>query len=74
VKRPGALRIGSSELKILARDDLGRPRDAADLRALRAVAELADLDLATAAVAPIEARGFNRGRDLRQAVEDFSAS
>jgi hypothetical protein len=61
-------------IKILARDDLGRPQDAADLRALRSVAGPEDLALAEEAVVLIEARGFNRGRDLRQAFSEFASS
>jgi predicted nucleotidyltransferase len=61
-------------LKILARDDLGRPQDAADLRALRSVARPEDLVLAEEAVVLIEARGFNRGRDLRRAFSEFVTS
>ena len=60
-------------LKILARDDLDRPQDGADLRGLRRVANQDDLALAKEATALIEARGFNRGRDLRRALEDFVA-
>ena len=51
-------------MKLLARDDRNRPNDADDLRALAAVATPADWEQATDAVALIEARGFNRGRDL----------
>lgn len=61
-------------IKILARDDLERPQDAADLRALRSVAGPEDLALAEEAVVLIEARGFNRGRDLRQAFSEFASS
>jgi hypothetical protein len=60
-------------LKVLARDDLDRPQDAADLRALRRVADQDDLAQAKEATALIEARGFNRGRDLRRALDDFVA-
>jgi predicted nucleotidyltransferase len=52
-------------IKILARDDLDRPQDAADLRALRSVATQDDLELAQLAVTLIEERGFSRERDLR---------
>jgi len=61
-------------LKILARDDLGRPHDAADLRALRSVARREDLGLAEEAIVLIDARGFSRGRDLRRAFADFVTS
>jgi hypothetical protein len=43
-------------LKILARDDLGRPHDAADLRALRSVARREDMGLAEEAIVLIDAR------------------
>ena len=55
-------------LKILARDDVTRPQDLADLRALLAAASTDDLRLATDSVALIESRGFNRGRDLIHAL------
>lgn len=58
-------------LKVLARDDVTRPQDIADLRALITSAELEDLALAREAVAQIEARGFNRDRDLRRALEEL---
>lgn len=52
-------------LKLLARDDQ-RPQDHVDLHALLDIAEPADLELATRAVALIEQRGAGRGRDLSQ--------
>lgn len=62
-------------LKLLARDDLTRPQDAVDLRALIAAASDADLTLAADSVGLIAARGFNRDRDLAAAltaaVRDF---
>ena len=61
-------------LKILARDDLGRPQDAADLRAFRSVARREDLALAEEAIVLIDARRFSRGRDLRRAFADFVTS
>jgi hypothetical protein len=60
-------------LKILARDDATRPQDLADLRALIGAAELRDLSDANEAVELIEARGFNRDRDLRSALNDLVA-
>ncbi len=51
-------------LKLLSRDDVRRPQDAADLRALLAVSGSAELAEARTAVALITARGFARGRDL----------
>lgn len=56
-------------LKLLARDDRGRPQDADDLRALLAVATPVDLTTARTAVGLIAARGFARGRDLPADLE-----
>ena len=62
-------------LKILARDDRLRPQDAMDLRALLQDSGEADLALARESLALIQARGFDRGRDLptalQQALRDF---
>lgn len=58
-------------LKVLARDDEKRPRDAADLRNLVAVASGEDRRLAREAVQLIEARGFCRDRDLRDALDSL---
>lgn len=55
-------------LKLLARDDETRPMDAADLRALRAVADDAELAVAREAVDLISRRGYARGRDLSAAL------
>jgi predicted nucleotidyltransferase len=55
-------------LKVLARDDRGRPQDLDDLRALLADAGPEDLAEARAALHLIEARGYQRGRRLS---EDF---
>ncbi len=60
-------------IKILARDDATRPQDLADLRALLRSASPADLSVAREAAALIEARGFNRGRDLRKALDELVA-
>jgi hypothetical protein len=51
-------------IKILARDDRTRPQDALDLRQLISGADADDLALALDAARLIEARGYNRGRDL----------
>lgn len=51
-------------LKILSRDDVGRPQDAGDLRALLRVASADELERAHRAIALIVARGFHRSRDL----------
>lgn len=51
-------------LKVLSRDDVTRPQDLVDLRALLRVASEAELDRARRALALIAARGFHRGRTL----------
>ncbi len=51
-------------LKVLSRDDVARPQDIVDLRALLRSASRADLARAREAVALIVARGYHRGRDL----------
>ena len=58
-------------LKLLARDDLERPQDLADLRSLGKVATSADYQSAREAVLLISARGFDRGRDLAAALEEL---
>ena len=55
-------------LKLLARDDVTRPQDAADLRALAEVADVDDLALAEEAAALIMERGYGRDRDLLEAL------
>jgi hypothetical protein len=60
-------------VKLLARDDEARPLDAADLRALRAVAGARDLALARDAAMLIEQRGYARGRDLVAALDALLA-
>ena len=51
-------------LKILSRDDAGRPQDLVDLRALLRVASPSELERARDSLALIAARGYHRGRDL----------
>lgn len=51
-------------LKVLSRDDVRRPQDLVDLRALLRVASSTELTRARASVALIAARGYHRGRDL----------
>lgn len=58
-------------VKLLARDDVTRPQDIADLRALLKTASPEDLDLAEQAVTLIMERGFGRGRDLNQDLADL---
>ncbi|MDA0322386.1 MAG: hypothetical protein O2923_06670 [Verrucomicrobia bacterium] len=55
-------------LKALARDDRTRPQDAADLRQLIVEAQSSDLAAACESARLIEARGFNRSRDLVEAL------
>lgn len=51
-------------LKLLSRDDIRRPQDASDLRALLEISGDDDLLLAKVAVAVIGDRGYHRGRSL----------
>jgi Nucleotidyl transferase AbiEii toxin, Type IV TA system len=56
-------------LKLLARDDIERPQDIADLRALLRHASPEDVTLARTAISLITLRGYNRGRDLDAALD-----
>jgi hypothetical protein len=56
-------------LKVLARDDVTRPQDAGDLRALLGVASAVEVTRARAAIRLIAERGYHRGRDLEAALE-----
>jgi predicted nucleotidyltransferase len=51
-------------LKVLSRDDVTRPQDLVDLRALLRVASPTELARARESLALIAARGYHRGRDL----------
>jgi hypothetical protein len=51
-------------LKVLSRDDVRRPQDLVDLRALQRVASSAEVARARQSLALITARGYHRGRDL----------
>jgi hypothetical protein len=51
-------------LKVLSRDDVRRPQDLVDLRALLRVASDEERQRARHALALIAARGYHRGRDL----------
>ena len=51
-------------LKVLSRDDVTRPQDLVDLRALLRVASSAELGRAQESLALIAARGYHRGREL----------
>jgi predicted nucleotidyltransferase len=57
-------------LKVLSRDDVKRPQDLVDLRALLKVASAFDLNQAREAMALIAERGYARGRDL---IRDFES-
>jgi hypothetical protein len=56
-------------LKVLARDDVTRPQDAGDLRALLGVASALDVTRARSALRVIADRGYHRGRDLQAELE-----
>lgn len=71
VRMPVALTGHLIALKLLSRDDLTRPQDAADLLALAAVLRPRDEEIARAAVAMIEQRGFARGRPLGALLETY---
>lgn len=58
-------------LKVLARDDLNRPQDLADLRALLRGVSPRELEQAREAMTLITTRGFHRGRDLEQELADL---
>jgi Nucleotidyl transferase AbiEii toxin, Type IV TA system len=61
----GVARVGHLiALKVLSRDDVGRPQDLVDLRALLRVASPTELVRARQSLALIVARGYGRGRDL----------
>ena len=51
-------------LKVLSRDDVARPQDLVDLRALLRVASGRELERARLALTLIAARGYDRGRNL----------
>jgi predicted nucleotidyltransferase len=56
-------------LKLLARDDQTRPQDLMDLRALMEVATASDRTQARESVRLISERGYDRGRDLKAALD-----
>jgi predicted nucleotidyltransferase len=58
--------------KVLSRDDVRRPQDRADLIALLRNASETDIAAAQTAMQTIQARGFNRGRDLIAEFETLS--
>ena len=68
----GVARIGHLlALKVLARDDVRRPLDLADLRALLQVASDVELARARDALTLITARGYHRGRSLMTEFDDL---
>jgi hypothetical protein len=56
-------------LKVLARDDIARPQDLVDLRALLRVASPGELAQARDLLALIRVRGYHRGRDLMSEMD-----
>lgn len=58
---------------MLARDDVGRPQDIVDLRALVRKASADELVRAKRALTLIRSRGYHRGRDLLRDFETFIA-
>jgi hypothetical protein len=58
-------------LKVLSRDDITRPQDLADLRALLGVASAIELVRARESLSLIAARGYHRGRDLLSAMKQL---
>lgn len=73
--RMGVARVGHLiALKVLSRDDVKRPQDLADLRALLQVASPAELVRARQGLAMITDRGFQRGRDLTSELNRLSPS
>lgn len=58
-------------LKLLARDDVKRPQDLIDLRALLKEAAPLDIERARHAVVLITARGYHRDRNLSAALDDL---
>lgn len=60
-------------LKILSRDDVRRPQDLADIRALLLVATDEQVEAARIALRAIERRGYSRGKDLEAELETVLA-
>jgi hypothetical protein len=68
--RMGVARIGHLiALKVLSRDDVRRPQDLGDLRALLRAASPAEITRARHSLALITARGYHRGRDLTSEMD-----
>jgi hypothetical protein len=64
VSVPVAQRGDLIAMKVLSRDDLRRPRDHGDLRALLEAATPEDIERAKNLLRLISERGFDRGKDL----------
>ncbi|MEO8257056.1 MAG: nucleotidyl transferase AbiEii/AbiGii toxin family protein [Acidobacteriota bacterium] len=56
-------------LKVLARDDVSRPQDTGDLRALLRLASPHDISQARSALRLVTKRGYDRSRDLQTELE-----
>ncbi|WP_433600529.1 nucleotidyl transferase AbiEii/AbiGii toxin family protein [Nocardia sp. CA-135953] len=61
-------------LKLLARDDVSRPQDLADLHGLLVAASQEDIAQAESAVRLITERGFNRDRDLLVSLHELTSA
>lgn len=69
VELPVATRAHLIALKVLSRDDVNRPQDLVDLRALLEEASARDLESVKEALSLIEERGFHRGRSLLEELD-----
>jgi hypothetical protein len=58
---------------VLARDDIRRPQDIVDLRALVKTASADELVRAERALTLIRSRGYHRGRDLLGDLDTITA-
>jgi hypothetical protein len=60
-------------MKVLSRDDIERPQDLGDLRALLSVVSSDELTRTRELLALIASRGYHRGRDLAAELERLSS-
>jgi hypothetical protein len=60
-------------MKVLSRDDIERPQDLVDLRALLRVVSSDELTRTRELLALIASRGYHRGRDLAAELERLSS-
>lgn len=74
VELPVATTAHLIALKVLSRDDVNRPQDLVDLRALLKLSNAEELDDAKQALALIQERGFHRGRSLIRDLEGLQKS